>query len=122
MAEEPEKPAKEKKRATPLEMRKDRIKMAVKTVIEHARGVIRGSVFPKDQIIFLDPIDKIQSMVIQESRESETILKSINMMRDTARRVLRPNPSKMMRIINELDAIETGVVEFIGVCARIPRS
>ena len=112
----------QKKTATPLEMRRDRMKMALKTSLEHARGVSRGSVFPKDQSIFLDPIDKIQSMVVQESRDSETNAKKVHLMKDSARRLLRPNPAKMTRILSEFDAIDQGTAEFISACSRIPKS
>ena len=112
---------KDPKVPSPLEMRKDRMKQNLKAIIEHARGIIQTSVFSKDQVMFLDPIDKLQSMVIQESREADTIQKSILLMKDTARRVLRPNPAKMSRILNELDAIEQGTTEFFSALARIPR-
>jgi hypothetical protein len=99
---------------------KDKAEARRKDVIaglERLRGAVRLRVPPRDQGQFLDVIDQIQTQVLAEST-GDKLLSSIQLTRDTARRVLRQRPSDMVQLLNELDGIADEVTAFLQLLTK----
>jgi hypothetical protein len=87
--------------------------------LERLRGAIRMRVHPRDQAQFLDVVDRIQTQVTSES-SPENLTSTIQLSRDTTRRVMRQKPADMVQLLNELDGIEEEVMALFQLLTKGP--
>lgn len=78
----------------------------VKTVMERLRAAIRESVKASEQSKFLTTVDTLEGELLARSRDSLRMRSHLQSMRDTSRRVLRPVPQSMVRVLKAVDGIE----------------
>jgi hypothetical protein len=87
--------------------------------LERLRGAIRMRVHPRDQAQFLDVVDRIQTQITSES-SPENLTSTIQLSRDTTRRVMRQKPADMVQLLNELDGIEEEVMALFQLLTKGP--
>ena len=95
-------------------------KQDIKSALERLRSGIRTRVHPREQAHFLDVVDRIQEFVMKEAGEIDQIQGQITRTKDTTRRLMRTRPVDMVQLLNELDGLETDVVEFFTLLASGP--
>lgn len=78
----------------------------VKTVMERLRAAVRESVKGGDQGKFLTTIDALEADLMARSRDALRMRSHLQSVRDTSRRVLRPVPQSMVRILKAVDGVE----------------
>jgi len=78
----------------------------VKTVMERLRAAVRESVKAGEQSKFLSTIDALEADLMSRSRDSMRMRSHLQNVRDTSRRVLRPLPQSMVRILKTVDGVE----------------
>ena len=95
-------------------------KHEIRTSLERLRGAIRARVPPREQGSFLDVVDRIQDQVLGGGNSYEQAQSTIQLSRDTTRRMLRTKPTIMVELLNELDGIEKEVTELFQLLTRGP--
>ncbi len=78
----------------------------VKTVMERLRAAVRESVKAGEQGKFLSTIDALEADLMSRSRDALRMRSHLQNVRDTSRRVLRPVPQSMVRILKTVDGVE----------------
>jgi hypothetical protein len=78
----------------------------VKTVMERLRAAVRESVKASEQSKFLATIDALEADLMARSRDAIRMRSHLQNVRDTSRRVLRPSPQSMVRILKAVDGVE----------------
>jgi len=95
-------------------IKEEQFRQDIKAALERLRNAIRTRVAPRDQSQFLDVVDRIQEFVLNRVGDLEQVQGSIARTKDTTRRALRSRPVDMVQLLNELDGIESEVVQFFS--------
>lgn len=99
----------------------EQFRVEIKASLERLRGAIRSRVHPREQGSFLDVVDRIQESVLGNAGNThEQVQTTIQLSRDTTRRILRTKPVVMVELLNELDGIEKEVSELFQLLTRGP--
>ncbi len=93
----------------------------IRSSLEKLRGAIMARVPPREQGQFLDVVDRIQEQVLGSGGGGyDQVQTSLQLSRDTTRRVMRSKPVVMVELLNELDGIEEEVTALFQLLTRGP--
>jgi bifunctional N-acetylglucosamine-1-phosphate-uridyltransferase/glucosamine-1-phosphate-acetyltransferase GlmU-like protein len=98
----------------------DQYRQDIRNSLEKLRGAIFSRVPPREQAQFLDVVDRIQEQILGTGNAFEQVHSSIQLSRDTTRRILRTKPIVMVELLNELDGIEEEVTALFQLLTRGP--
>ena len=98
----------------------EQYRQEIKSSLEKLRGAIMARVPPREQGQFLDVVDRIQEQVLGTSNQYEQVQSTLQLSRDTTRRILRTKPIVMVELLNELDGIEEEVTALFQLLTRGP--
>lgn len=95
-------------------IKEEQFRQDIKAALERLRNAIRTRVSARDQSQFLDVVDRIQEFVLNRVGDLEQVQSSLQRTKDTTRRTMRAKPVDMVQLLNELDGIESEVVQFFS--------
>ena len=78
----------------------------IKAAMEKLRAAIRDSVKASDQSKFLTTIDALEADLMGRLQDAMRMRSHLQQVRDTSRRVLRPVPQSMVRLLTAVDGVE----------------
>lgn len=74
--------------------------------MEKLRAAVRDSVKSSDQSKFLTTIDALEADLVGRLQDPMRMRSHLQQVRDTSRRVLRPVPQSMVRLLTAVDGVE----------------